>query len=506
MPHDYDYIGWIPCLSGELFFSKTIPSLGSFDFFHANVCCRDDNGKFLSRHLLATSVVDWQDTKYFSDNIRGMFRVVLVGSADSYKQLSGSIYLIEKNRFDLPGRVAKHFPRPNCDQEKDVVSQIASISRKLDVEAGLLDLREKDREGCRRLVTDIDSKLTSLNAGDPFVHKCSFEVHRTGVVFFSPQNEYNSPSGKLSSQLSFYYLKFLLHKHSHHEDDNESLTTLHDIRETCLENAEILIRDIKRGLVDAKRSRRFSQNIVSGIATYGDSLVKSCDSLGWFEPGYEFKSTEMVNTTRGVTQSGYFRNVKSSLEILQRQSKQEKKKSIWSKFKKSLIPSATLIGPVVLYMNFRGINDPNFKNKLVTVTEQYNGVPVIGRFMELINAAVQEGNLLSFISIYIPIVLVIPFFIAIFISSPGAFSKVIRYVEGKITKNAGWLGKAGFSRFTGCICFPLAIGVINLKRFSNVIRRHSDVFSLAGILRRVAFILLVFLAVQLVFMSIAEWF
>jgi len=350
VPASHDYIGWIPCLSGELFFSKSTPSLGSYDFYHANLCCRDDDGKFLSRHLFTSSVVDWQDTRYLTEPNAGLYRVVLVGSSDSYKSLSGTIYLIEKNRLDLKETLTKHLPRKNSAQEKKVVSAIAKISSKLDWALGV-----DERDECKRLSIEIEEEFSRREEGDPFVHKCDFIVHRTGISFFKPKNAANIPSGKISSRLSFYYLKFLLHKHSHHADDNESLTTLHNIKDTCLDNAEILVRDIKRGLVDAKRSRRFSQNIVSGIATYGDSLVKSCDSLGWYNPSLNFSLDDMGDSAGVAAQSGYLKNVRDSLEILQNQSKEQASESVWARFKKWLIPFVTLLGPVLLYMNFRGL-------------------------------------------------------------------------------------------------------------------------------------------------------
>lgn len=120
---DKEFISWIPCVSGELFFSKTDFGLGSFDFYISNISVQDADAKFCNRYLYASSVVDWQDTDVLTDQNRGLYRVVVVAKSDDYQTLHGSVYLIEKNTSDKGNLsyLSKFSPRANCLHEQKML-------------------------------------------------------------------------------------------------------------------------------------------------------------------------------------------------------------------------------------------------------------------------------------------------------------------------------------------------------------------------------------------------
>ncbi|NND89333.1 MAG: hypothetical protein HKN42_00615, partial [Granulosicoccus sp.] len=157
---------------------------------------------------------------------------------------------------------------------------------------------------------------------------------------------------------SFYYLKFLLHKHTHHSNDNETLTTVHGLKERGYENAQVLVRDLKRGLVDAKRTRRYTGYSASGIAAYGATLVRICESLGWYEPDAKLAAKNysvLVSACSPSSDVEYMHNVGSSLALLDKEQIYSKEKSAAARFS-SLYTSSVLwlfgvLGPFLVYIN-----------------------------------------------------------------------------------------------------------------------------------------------------------
>ncbi|RRS33988.1 MAG: hypothetical protein OI74_02260 [Gammaproteobacteria bacterium (ex Lamellibrachia satsuma)] len=69
----------------------------------------------------------------------------------------------------------------------------------------------------------------------------------------------------------------------------------------------VLIRDLKRGLVDLKRAGKFDKRDVAGIATYGKSLVTSCHTSGYFDKADNGESLCLK------AQTSYFSNLSESI-------------------------------------------------------------------------------------------------------------------------------------------------------------------------------------------------
>jgi len=60
---DRDYIGWVPCLIGELLYSRARPGLAEYDAFVVNFetfSAEDSLEK--TRFIAASSVYDWKDS------------------------------------------------------------------------------------------------------------------------------------------------------------------------------------------------------------------------------------------------------------------------------------------------------------------------------------------------------------------------------------------------------------------------------------------------------------
>ena len=58
----YDYIGWVPCVSGRLFFEYTFPGLGTPKCSINHVEQNNESTSY-HRYIIVSSVVDWKDGK-----------------------------------------------------------------------------------------------------------------------------------------------------------------------------------------------------------------------------------------------------------------------------------------------------------------------------------------------------------------------------------------------------------------------------------------------------------
>jgi len=306
----YKYIGWIPCLEGEMFFRYTEPGLGHYDVVNINQLLPKRDGTPDTRIIIASSVYDWKDSGQSDEN--GLFRVVVIATANSVDSLQGELFLINPvsahNRADLyrsdEGRLVRELLHLQ-DQLEHVIDPVSFLGE----DRRLAERLEK--EGRKQ------SPLKSLVYGisGARIFSIPFTMDGSGITYLE-LSHVKEPGGTIVREHSmdalsertlcrqaFYYLKYLFHKHAHHDRSNDSLTTIHDVKPDPEESGKSLIRDIKRGLVDLRRDGNYSRE-VAGIASYGKSLALSCYRSG------------LVNAARRDCEVAYFDNLAESLKIL----------------------------------------------------------------------------------------------------------------------------------------------------------------------------------------------
>ena len=76
------YIAWIPCVSGELFFSETAHGLGMCDRLLYNTAFYSAQGEFRRRVIVSTALVSWQDTGFVTFPLKGLYRVFFVAYSE----------------------------------------------------------------------------------------------------------------------------------------------------------------------------------------------------------------------------------------------------------------------------------------------------------------------------------------------------------------------------------------------------------------------------------------
>ena len=369
-----EFLSWIPCISGELFFSKTEHGLGVYDFYHINIAYRSSySGKFVGRLVVASSVVDWQDTSLLTKPNIGLHRVVVVATSNDYRHLSGVAFIIEKNLGSGSSArlLDRYRPQVDCERERDILRLLAALEARFG--RGTTIETEADGGMAEALEYYEQLVLALEQIEESAVHCVSFSIHTTGITKTSFQySKCRRTSASLSLDIKqtihaqrnicahvFHYLKYLLHKHVHHSADNDALTTVHTFKNSPIANADSLVRDIKRGIIDEKRGANHTRYSPAGIAVYGASLINSLDVVGWFDQSSS-SSHELFDTKTTIVPTlqqnqNYVENLRKSLDLLKQERKEHRDQAFWRTYGKLFVSNVlwwiAIIGPLLIYLN-----------------------------------------------------------------------------------------------------------------------------------------------------------
>lgn len=246
-------IGWIPCLSGDLNFSLMRCGMGD------DAIEKNDNG-----YHIVSSIKDWND--YTEDGKDGRFRVILQMHEDQGPAAKGSICI-------YPAALEEENP-----EMKDLIGLVCR--------AGMPG-------------EELDHAIEAAMQSIPEVYLIHYETIRSGLSFLKfidPGREdlVTDREGKrLLMRQAFYYLKYALHNHKHHNDDEDSTASIITLNEgdSLKKATRLLVSDYVGALVLAKRRIKGIERatidglgaIVSryqGKIAYGKSLVAAVEELG----------------------------------------------------------------------------------------------------------------------------------------------------------------------------------------------------------------------------------
>ncbi len=279
----FTHIGWIPCISGQLFFEFTECGLGADSVLvDVNHVEKVENSDMMLRHIVIASNVNWKDDN--DQNTTGSYRVFLLAQSEFGSQyIAGHVFIV-------PSELAESKPEIASDTIKKIGEEAA--------EGGV--------------ITDLYSKLVEAltNYRAVPIYHVQFQLKHTGFVRLAMdpgRSIDDSVSINTILRQAYYYIKFAWHKHQHHNQTAESLTTVHAIRQDPKQMAVEMVGDLKKALVQLKRDYHISDYKAlyqaEGIATYAKSLVTSCASEGWFD-----------NNT-AATECSYLDNTAASLHL-----------------------------------------------------------------------------------------------------------------------------------------------------------------------------------------------
>lgn len=268
--HKHKYIGWIPCVNGNLdfglmkvgikggFTDKKISDERIIELNHSasEVASKHD------RLIVLQSRVNWRDSTQYEESL-GAFRVfvtakVTVSDHMDHRSLSGNILLYPKEA------------EPNDKSEIHDVSvhKISHDITKTNIGSEFYTLDRQVR----------DPRLIKGLHDDCFKISFKFNVTPTGLIrveLNEGSDELDDTSVYLLARQAFYYLKYSIHSHRHHVDEQDSLTTITPDTEGC---GLRLLGQLKRELTSLSRTQRIDNrlhesNNAKGIIGYAKSLV-----------------------------------------------------------------------------------------------------------------------------------------------------------------------------------------------------------------------------------------
>lgn len=346
-----EYIGWIPTISGELIFSHSSPGLVEYDYFNINVYGRCRSSSPNNYLILSSSVVDWKDSGLLTEN--GRFRVVVILEsmpeiipALPPKTLCGSIYLIAKPESTI-------FQAKNSVSEIELFKEMQNLAKIATCfNTNITGIRDENCswESLCNSSYLVEQKIEDIKServdDEESVVKIDVVINSEGFIFLGIED------GSLNitkiehytlCRQAFYYIKYLFHKHTHHDYTSESLTTIHAFNaDKKYVSAINLISDLKQGLVDIKRNSNAKLVHATGIASYAKSLAVSCNRKGLLENIESLTGSEPSEYVR--EEISYFSHVIESLNILQSSHRKEYYKTLFSS-------SHKVIGIIFLFLS-----------------------------------------------------------------------------------------------------------------------------------------------------------
>lgn len=285
----FDYIGWVPCLTGKLFFEYSVcDAISPEGYLNLNNIDKDPDEPFGDplRYLLIASSVDWFDHALDGcDEKDGQWKVVVLSvGKHNANYLEGSIFLIPSEK--------------QC-WSKDIQPKIKEI-------AGLIHEREHINTQYLNLLQRMEELFNQQE-----LYSTKFYLNENGLVELglsgSGALKYDSKTEELLCRQSYYYLKFAFHQHKHH-DRSESLTTIHKKVGRKNQQGNLLINDMKKALVALKRNCSPSDYkalySAQGVLAYCKSLITTC------------KKESLLTKESYEYEINYISNFSASLEIM----------------------------------------------------------------------------------------------------------------------------------------------------------------------------------------------
>jgi hypothetical protein len=300
-----EYIGWIPCINGHLDFGLMRPGIqGGFTDLNS----KDENAIEINtslsnqndchdRFIVLQSKVDWRDSdKYDRDS--GKFRVTVTAKVNKSHSmdercLDGNVLIYPLSAE--PKEISKR-------HEMNVHILCHSMSKN--------ESEFKDQYNKLEMLTSGQKKVDYLTNFSCSIH---FKIEPNGIIRLK-YNENNpdldNESIYIFARQAFYYLKYSLHIHKHHLDEQDSLTTITPIYsdgDKSESDAGLrLICQLKRELTSITRiqnldNKEHPTNNALGIIAYTKSLISSLEDV------------KIIDSELSEREKARFENVKESI-------------------------------------------------------------------------------------------------------------------------------------------------------------------------------------------------
>jgi len=268
------HIGWLPTVGGRLFFKRPFCSLASKrDQTCISHVERIDTQR--RRWIFIGAKIDWEDQKakrsaiedHEYRQLRGHFvNLLFTNYVPTTKTIEGQIFITGYKAWlgDLLGKV---------HQLKDLIRN------------------RKDYKKLDRIPEEISQFKEWLDEyNNEQVYQVDFTLDRYGFIKFSYIRRNGESNGDAHERTiirhAYYFVKYSWHKHKHHDQTADCLTTVHP-NLSDNETGQLILNDLKDSIVEITqnfnpRSRTISH--VSGLLAYTKSLVVSLKRAGYLDP------------------------------------------------------------------------------------------------------------------------------------------------------------------------------------------------------------------------------
>ena len=302
LKNKHRYEGWIPCVNGHLDFGlMKVGIKGGFtasDFKDVNVVEKNfsSNEKPDSHHrkIILQSKVDWRDTED-EDNTIGQFRLFTCAEVNQSTKMN--------DRF-LYGNVLIY----------PLAAEPESVQNKTKMKLHELS-HEVDEDNSNKVFHDLSallrqgSKISDLKA-DCFKATLNILIKPNGIIYLDyvdTTSELDEESQYVIARQVYYYIKYSLHSHRHHIDEQDSITT---ITSNDSNAGTRLLCQLKRELTTLSRVAKIDKsthptNDAYGIIAYSNSLVTACINEG------------LMKESEGNTELHRLNNVRDSIAALE---------------------------------------------------------------------------------------------------------------------------------------------------------------------------------------------
>lgn len=262
------HAGWIPCINGHLDFGLMKPGIaGGFTNTEVsdskttriNYAYRGFSDSH-TRKIMMQSKVDWKDNTNSTN--KGLFRIFVLGKVNfsdnlDERKLQGKVYVYPPDSE----------PQEESDRKKLTRFELIHSAKK-----------ETQIEKLNQIYLKLESNLDSSQDN----HIISYTINPDGIVYLNFINKSTSPSDKheqyLIKRQVYFYLKYSLHEHKHHDNQMDALMTIVPMAKDKIQVHEglKLLGQLKRELTSIKRTySRCEKNDGSepqGIISYMSSL------------------------------------------------------------------------------------------------------------------------------------------------------------------------------------------------------------------------------------------
>ncbi|NRA14963.1 MAG: hypothetical protein HRU04_05645 [Oceanospirillaceae bacterium] len=389
------HVAWVPCVSGHLDFGLMKVGLdGSQDrkgerddpHYTLNYASEGSKGGH-QRNILLESWVDWKD----SDAGDGVFRVILIAKANKSRSLDGrslegQIFLYPK-AYEKGG--LKNITSPLLQEIRHLHKTLHSS------EENGISWREKQEY----LNTNFDKIHDGVNVSAPLgfpdnldndtpvqhQYVIDFRVAHNGITFLELKDKTHPKAFPITEEIrytvirqAFYYIKYGLHTHKHHEFERDALTTVIPILPEIAGPSKTigsiwlqLIGQLKRELVRIKRTQSIAENdlhvndihTAEGIIAYSRTLLSQLKYHEFLKEGCYSRELESLNGVKASLSA----HAKGAFEATKVKERKQDVERHWGTF-------------FIAFFGALGVGVANFANIYWSKTSEINQVVVFTIF------------------------------------------------------------------------------------------------------------------------------